>query len=66
ESAADHLVAARRLEEAGAVYEALLERRDTSVRALLKLADVRFLEGDLEAERRAREAIYGRLGYEEE
>lgn len=66
EAAADDLVAADRLDEAEAIYEVLLQRPDTSVRALLKIADVRFLKGDLEGERAAREAIYGRLGFEDE
>lgn len=66
EATADDLVAADRLDEAETIYEALLQRPETSVRALLKIADVRFLEGDLEGERAAREAIYGRLGFEDE
>lgn len=66
EAAADDLVADGRLKEAHDIYSALLGREDTYVRALLKIADVRFLEGDLEGERQARESIYGRLGYEED
>ncbi|MEM9552756.1 MAG: hypothetical protein AAGC60_00735 [Acidobacteriota bacterium] len=64
EATADRLVDVGELDAAEAIYQHLRGHRSTAVVALLKLSDVFFLRGDADGERRAREAIYGRLGEE--
>jgi len=56
----------RDLDLAEQLYGILREAPGRSWRALLKLSDVYFLRGDLEGERRAREAIFGGLRLAEE
>jgi hypothetical protein len=57
----DRAVAAGAPAAAEAAYREALERGGDPVRLLLKLADVRFLAGDVEGERELRERVYGRL-----
>lgn len=61
ERAADAAFLAGRPGEAIALYERLLEGSERRTILELKLADAYFKAGDREAERRLREAIYGRL-----
>ncbi len=65
ERAADRAFAADDLALARALYERLRLYPDRSARVVLKLADVLFLERDIEGERSLRESIYGRLEPEE-
>jgi len=65
ESAADEAFRAGALDLAEGIYERLQDWPDRRLRMLLKLADVRHQQGDVEAERSLRESIYGRLEYEE-
>jgi len=57
----DRAVGEGALAAADSAYRQALERGGEAVRLLLKLADVRYLAGDLEGERVLRERIYGRL-----
>ncbi|NJL29354.1 MAG: tetratricopeptide repeat protein [Thermoanaerobaculia bacterium] len=61
ERAADAAFLAGRPGEAIAIYESLLEGSARRTILELKLADAYYKAGDKEAERRLREAIYGRL-----
>jgi len=65
EAAADEAFRAGRLDLAEEIYQRLQDWPDRGVRMLLKLADVRYLQGDVDAERTLRESIYGRLDYEQ-
>ena len=65
ESAADEAFNAGRLDLAETIYTRLAEIPYGPVRMDLKLADIRYLRGDLEGERALRESIYGRLELEE-
>jgi len=65
EAAADEAFRAGELDLAAGVYEHLQDWPDRRLRMLLKLADIRYLQADVEAERALRESIYGRLDYEE-
>ena len=64
ESAADLAFGVGELDLAESIYSRLAEMAYDPVRIDLKLADVRFLKGDLEGERALRESIYGRLDVE--
>ncbi len=65
EAAADEAFSAGELDLAESIYARLAEIPYGSVRMELKLADIRFVRGDLEGERALRESIYGRLDFEE-
>ncbi|MDH3744358.1 MAG: hypothetical protein OES47_04570 [Acidobacteriota bacterium] len=65
ESAADDAFRAGELDFAETVYLRLQNHPRRRTRALLKHADIRHLRGDVQEERRLREAIYGALEYEE-
>ncbi len=65
EKAGDQAFRAGELRLARRVYERLRTSPDRAGRALLKLADVLYLEHDFEGERSLRESIYGRLEPEE-
>ena len=65
EAAADEAFLAEQLDLAESIYERLAELDYHRLRMDLKLADIRHLRGDVEAERSLREGIYGRLDYEE-
>lgn len=57
----DRAAAAGALAAAGEAFQRALDSGGDRRRLLLKLADVRFLAGDVEGERELREAIYGSL-----
>lgn len=61
ERAGDAAFSARDLGEARQLYEQALSGAHDSAALLLRLSDVAFLEGDLEAERALRERVYGAL-----
>ncbi|MCH9649658.1 MAG: hypothetical protein K0U98_15570 [Deltaproteobacteria bacterium] len=65
ERAADEAFRLRDLDLAEELYDVLRVDPEREGRILLKLSDVYFERGDLESERAAREAIYGRLELEE-
>ena len=65
ELAADLLLVDRELERAEFLYRILRTSPAHATRALLCLSDLAHLRGDADAEREAREAIYGRLDFEE-
>lgn len=65
ERAADEAFRARDLDLAEELYDRLMPDPGRAGRILLKLSDIYFLRGDLDSERQAREAIYGRLDLEE-
>lgn len=67
EGMADAAIRSRQLALAARLLEPLRRSADyrRSTRAMLKLSDVYHLSGDRAAERAMREAIYGRLTYEE-
>lgn len=64
EAAADRAFRAGELDFAEEAYTELARDPKRSVRMLLKLADVKFLRGDVAGERELRESIYGRLDVE--
>ncbi len=65
EAAADEAFRTGELDLAEEIYQRLRDWPDRRLRVLLKLADVHYLKGDVEAERILRESIYGRLDYEQ-